>query len=337
MRILIVAKKQTEQYYIDSILKVAKENNLNIEFKKFTDFKNAKSNFCYTCWDCKSTVLSCRIDNFITRKKCQHCGIVKYQNGTSVPKTESQYKHACLVRIKNENKPWEYITTCRYVDKKNSRVKFLCYKHDLEFEISYDGFIGKNAGCYECGKERMIASKRKDTNTMKNEMIKIHGDKYTYDDFHYDETYDYHHTECVFGCTLHKDVKIHKTLANFRKTDREHCPVCNESEGTMREPSTLYVQKITHPTKGVFYKLGVTNDINRRISQQKHYAHTEHDVLLIEDFETRREAQDLEQKIKGTITNKVVEKEDFPDGYTETFNEEDLDLVLSMIKEWKTK
>lgn len=83
--------------------------------------------------------------------------------------------------------------------------------------------------------------------------------------------------------------------------------------------------------------MGVTNDINRRISQQKHYAHTEHDVLLIEDFETRREAQDLEQKIKGTITNKVVEKEDFPDGYTETFNEEDLDLVLSMIKEWKTK
>ena len=171
---------------------------------------------------------------------------------------------------------------------------------------------------------------------MKKELIKIHGDKYTYDDFQYDESCDYHLTECIFGCSIHKGVKIYKALANFRKTNREHCPVCNESEGTMREPSTLYVQRITHPSKGVFYKLGVTNDISRRISQQKHYANTEHEVLLIEDFETRREAQDLEQKIKGTITNKVVDKEDFPDGYTETFNESDLDLVLSMIKEWKT-
>ncbi len=337
MGILIVAKKQTEQYYIENILRVAKENNLNIEFKKIIDFKNAKSNFCYTCWDCKTTVLYCRIDNFTSRKKCQHCGIMKLQNGTSVPKTESQYKHECLTRIRTEKKPWKFIESCKFVDKKNSRVKFYCLKHNSEFEISYDGFVGKHAGCIECGKERTVAAKRKDRETMIQELIKIYGDKYTYDDFQYDETCDYHLTECVFGCSLHKDVKIYKSLANFRKTDREHCPVCNESEGTMREPSTLYVQKITHPSKGVFYKLGVTNDINRRISQQKHYANTKHDVLLIEGFDTRREAQDLEQKIKGTITNKVVEKEDFPDGYTETFNKEDLELVLSMIKEWKTK
>lgn len=332
-----MAVKFNEQYYIKKILDIIESNKLNIEFHKIIDFKNAKSNFCYTCWDCKSTVLSCSIDNFSSRKKCQHCGIMKQHNGTSVPKTESQYKHECLTRIKTEKKPWKFIESCNFVDKKNSRVKFFCYKHNSEFEISYDGFVGKNAGCIECGIERTSESKRKDRETIIHELMKIHGDKYTYDEFQYDETCNYHLTECVFGCSLHKGTKIYKSLANFRKTSREHCPVCNESEGTMREPSTLYVQKITHPSKGVFYKLGVTNDINRRISQQKHYANTKHDVLLIEGFDTRREAQDLEQKIKGTITNKVVEKEDFPDGYTETFNEEDLELVLSMIKEWKTK
>lgn len=330
-----MAKKQNEQYYIDSILRTIEENKLNIEFVKIINFKNAKSNFCYTCWDCKSSVLECRIDNFTTRKKCQHCGVMKQQHGTSVPKTESQYRHECLKRISREKKPWEYIQTISYNDKKNSKIEFFCNKHDVTFYLTFDDFLGHRVGCYDCGVERMVQSKRKDVNTMKKELIKIHGYKYTYDYFQYDESYDYHSTECVFGCSIHKNVKIYKTVPNFRKTDREHCPVCNEREGTMREPSTLYVQRITHPIKGVFYKLGVTNDISRRISQQKHYANTEHEVLLIEDFETRREAQDLEQKIKGTITNKVVDKEDFPDGYTETFNESDLDLVLSMIKEWK--
>lgn len=141
-----MASKFDEQYYVDKILTIIKTNNLNIVFHKIINFKNAKSNFSYTCWDCKSSILSCSIDNFSSRKKCQHCGIMKQQNGTSVPKTESQYKHACLSRIQNENKPWEYISTCYYVDKKNSKVKFVCYKHDLEFEISYDGFVGKNAG-----------------------------------------------------------------------------------------------------------------------------------------------------------------------------------------------
>lgn len=331
-----MTSKFNEQYYVDKIEGIIKLNNLNMQFIKIIDFKNAKSNFCYTCWDCKSSVLESNIDNFSTRKKCQHCGIMKQQHGTSVPKTESQYRHECLKRIKQEKKPWEYIKTISYNDKKNSKIEFFCNKHDVNFYLSFDDFLGHRSGCYECGVERMVQSKRKDTNTMKKELIKIHGDKYTYDDFQYDESCDYHLTECIFGCSIHKGVKIYKALANFRKTNREHCPVCNESEGTMREPSTLYVQRITHPSKGVFYKLGVTNDISRRISQQKHYANTEHEVLLIEDFETRREAQDLEQKIKGTITNKVVDKEDFPDGYTETFNESDLDLVLSMIKEWKT-
>lgn len=113
-----MAGKFNEQYYIKKILNIIESNKLNIEFHKIIDFKNAKSNFCYTCWDCKSTVLSCSIDNFSSRKKCQHCGIMNQQNGTSVPKTESQYKHECLTRIKTEKKPWEFIESCNFVDKK---------------------------------------------------------------------------------------------------------------------------------------------------------------------------------------------------------------------------
>lgn len=109
------------------------------------------------------------------------------------------------------------------------------------------------------------------------------------------------------------------------------CGNCSKKGYNISAPTYFYLQKVGQ----TFGKFGKTNRLpSDRLKQQKE-KNKKYSQTLILDFYSQDGilASKLEYLLKKTINSGVIPKEEFPDGYTETFNIEDLGQVLDKIKE----
>jgi len=97
----------------------------------------------------------------------------------------------------------------------------------------------------------------------------------------------------------------------------------------------LYIHKVTGGDID-FYKVGITNkEPSIRINQQIRKTRFSSELITCLLYETGEEAAKAEKLIKNRFSLGVVPKEEFPDGFTETFLAEELDNIHDFI--FKTK
>lgn len=101
-------------------------------------------------------------------------------------------------------------------------------------------------------------------------------------------------------------------------------------DDTIQPGCYVYVQKLVAP----FYsclKIGITHDPKERLGQQQLNSLFRHSLLFTKRFDSRVSAMQVEKTIKANFTGSRCFKEWLPDGWTETYELEDLDKILEII------
>lgn len=314
-----------EQKRVLKIEAKIRDENLPLVFGGIIDFKNGRSKIRLTCQHGHSTS-TVSIDNFMKRGKCPKCS---KDNRTEQATNSPEYYIEQLNELPNvKSGVWSFVELTRYETKKKSSVRMLCHVHNLNFSPNFDNLL-RSKGCKECGKIRTSESKIKTRDEHIKGFRAIHGDLYSYELFEWNGV----HEPATFVCIEHNHPFV-KTPANFRRTEHPHCPICADGVDINLYPTDIYVQMVKR-YNDVFCKFGISIDCNRRRLQQEGKANSTNEFVKIITVGNRHIALDVERQIKKVVKCGYVSKDVFPDGFSETFNPEDLHKVLEILKEYE--
>lgn len=125
--------------------------------------------------------------------------------------------------------------------------------------------------------------------------------------------------------------KLQQKIAGKLANDTARCGNCSKKGYNISAPTYFYIQKVGDG----FGKFGKTNRLpEERLQQQKEKNKIYSQELLLDFYsEDGIIATELEKTLKDVMITGVISKEEFPDGYTETFHIKDLNKVLTTIKE----
>lgn len=211
-------------------------------------------------------------------------------------------------------------TNVDYIDK-GTEVDIVCDKHGIFKTTPKKHLLDRElgAGCPECKISLLRPIKTEKFIIKANN---VHSGKYTYSDTEYIDV----GTKVLITCSVH---------GNFYQNPVIHlsgsgCPGCAHGGFDSTKDAILYLHKIVKDDE-VYYKFGITNNHTRRLSEQnKNFLKPE--VYKIFSSPNGLEILELESKIKRLdIKRKTLTKEEFEDGYTETFHSTHLETVLEFI------
>lgn len=137
----------------------------------------------------------------------------------------------------------------------HSKVKIICKIHDAEFEQEANSHL-LGCGCPRCAREKTTKSVTKGFHYFLSKSKVIHDNKYKYDESSY------------VNITTKMRIKCHEH-GWFEKTPDKHmqgqgCPSCSTSGFDQLKPAVIY---FLYSDIGV--KVGITNDLTRRMSELK--------------------------------------------------------------------
>lgn len=107
-------------------------------------------------------------------------------------------------------------------------------------------------------------------------------------------------------------------MGNFLNK-RKNCPYCSKKGFNNKNPAYFYVFKIKYKNME-FLKYGITNDIDKRLYNQKLKSKCEHELIFKMHFEIGGDARKIESYITKHLKPKnfKIDSNILPDGYTET-------------------
>lgn len=92
----------------------------------------------------------------------------------------------------------------------------------------------------------------------------------------------------------------------------------------------LYLQRLTSPHVRCL-KIGISKDTLKRIKQQRKDTQFKHELVGVWEFSDAKQSRSCEDKIKRSFRSGVIEKSWMPDGYTETLDAADENLIVNTI------
>lgn len=137
----------------------------------------------------------------------------------------------------------------------------------------------------------------------------------------------------TFSCPRHGEFR-----ATWRSVKRNiaHCPTCSASGYRSTNPGYLYLHNVYNSEDVLIaVKIGITNlKVNQRLKQTQRYTsyRVENEMYLF--CKDGRDALDIENLIKAKFERRYLTKEEFLDGYTETFSPEDKSEIVKVIKQY---
>lgn len=204
----------------------------------------------------------------------------------------------------------------------DTKIRAICETHG-EFRIAARNHLWVGRGCPKCGRANGGLRKRKFTFASFVEAARgIHGDRYEYDS----TGYTLYTEPMQIGCGKHGwfSQRGHKHLAG------QGCPTCARQETRGRwstktlpresrdKPCSLYYLRLESPDE-LFYKIGITSDITRRVIQLERYSpYAATVVSLVEG--TLFSSMKMEEELHAEFSaNAYLPEWQFP-GYTECFD-----------------
>lgn len=103
------------------------------------------------------------------------------------------------------------------------------------------------------------------------------------------------------------------------------CPNCASYGFHSTKPAVAYILKFPK-----FIKYGISNNINSRLNTHR-IKNGEYQIIAIKKFSIGKDAIEWEKQIKQTFGGRYATKEQCPDGYTETLNEDKLQMILETL------
>lgn len=229
--------------------------------------------------------------------------------------TTSLFLEKCMKLANYNNYTYENVN---YITSKD-KVDITCKKHGY-FKIQPNMFL-RGVGCKKCHFEKKTLTYEDFINKC-NLKLKL--------------TYDFSKVNFKNTKTKVDVICPHKhifTITPANLLAGHGCPHCNNEGGyKLNKKGYLYLLKI-EKENSIYYKIGITNNINSRIRKIKYKSIYPLMIIKMYNSENSKDIVQIELDIKSTILSEMnLSREEFKDGWTETFPESHLSSVNSIIE-----
>lgn len=145
------------------------------------------------------------------------------------------------------------------------------------------------------------------------------------------EKYIGYKSRIVLNCNIHGnyDIAIDNFLQGYHR-----CPICSGRGYSKFSTGYFYIVK-WYSENLSFYKLGISNSPEMRFKRQLSKNKLNHEVYKLYKFEDGSYPLEIESFCKSNFNVGVIGFDIMPDGYTETFNVEDLEKIENYVKSFK--
>lgn len=211
-----------------------------------------------------------------------------------------------------------------YINNK-SKITITCPEHG-DFEQIAGNHLSKH-GCNDC-KKTLVGNKLiKSVEQFVVDANKKHNNFYNYDKVVYTGCYN----KVLITCPNHGD---------FEQSPDSHtrgsgCPYCASSGFDINSNAFFYIQELIKDNMCIGYKFGVTKNIKQRISIQKSKSKLSH-KLIFKFEDNGKNVLEIEKYIKQNINSGYLDKNIFPDGFTETISPNDILMLENIVIDFLT-
>lgn len=254
-------RRSTTEEFIDKVKKVSPQ----YDYSKVV-YVTAATKVTVTC--------STHGDFYITPNKLlggRHCKQCANETiGLALTKPVGQF----IEQVQDKYGPKYTVITESYTNSK-SPVSIICSRHG-EFAITPDHLLNRSncIGCYDCAKEHLRKCNSSTAAKFIAKASTVHNNQYTYDNTVYINST----LNVLITCKYHGD---------FVQSPSNHlagkgCYICTTNWKYAPIPTTLYYLRITSPTGGTYYKIGITTkSITSRYSKELKLGYT---ITLLYSF-----------------------------------------------------
>ena len=137
-------------------------------------------------------------------------------------------------------------------------------------------------------------------------------------------------TKIILYCN-HCDFEWETTVYDSFVNSDGGCPSCASYGFSQSKDGYFYIMKIHSDDNVLAYKMGITNNIEQRISQLKRSCTNTIDLFYVIKG-SGIEIFNIESNLKKKITCNFLDENDISDGYTETFSPDLINNVFEYIK-----
>lgn len=209
---------------------------------------------------------------------------------------------------------------------KNSKTKFtaICELHG-PWKINIHHHINRGQGCphLECCSKKISEVKASTTEVFINKAKLVHKDTYTYSETIYHRSFSKVKIFCN-ECEMYFHQIASDHLSGYG------CPSC-----AGRNQKQLYIFLISDNSVPVAIKVGIANHYKNRLSRQSYSSCYDVTLLNLFEFEDTEVCKDAERYCKTSLNNGVLSKEEYTDGYSETYSLKDLDKIKQIVLYYK--
>lgn len=207
-----------------------------------------------------------------------------------------------------------------------SKIDVICPKHGA-FKIKARNHLWIKQGCAQCYEETQGLNKRISWGTFIAAAKKVHGDIYTYNR----KSYTMMSEPVKIVCKYHGSF----TQRGHRHLAGQGCPICARQSQRGRwhssllpkeyqnQPSNFYYLRLTIDNE-VFYKVGISNDMSRRITTLKRESRCAVKIIYVVAANLIT-AMQLEEHIQRNFKELIYKPSFYFAGYTECYS---LDILL---------
>lgn len=208
-----------------------------------------------------------------------------------------------------------------------SRYRFRCLVDGHEWETTYTKIVHGGTGCAKCQKRAAGAKFMISPEDRVRRINEVGSGRFVCMDLVQEAG---SHSKYRYKCLVdgHEWVTTHDAIVNGGKG----CPVCHGMGYSSTIAGSFYIVRWTHTDGRTFYKFGITNKtVKKRVNDQRKQTEFIPEIVYEATYDTGDVALMIENKIKSRFECGVIDKESFPDGYTETIGIDMFDDVMCVV------
>ncbi|AUR84687.1 hypothetical protein NVP1063O_020 [Vibrio phage 1.063.O._10N.261.45.C7] len=296
-----MAKRLTEAIIKERVNLI--EHDKNVKLLGLEDFKGCRTKLILKCNVCSFTYSTVRYMDFERSKGCTKCTnkrkSLELKDNLSSFVEKSRIRHGNLFNYDD----------VEYVDSKTP-VSIFCINCNEHFNQAPSNHLN-GQGCRCCANIKLRLMRLTPFSDFLQRAEKVHKGLYSYSG----ESFKGIRELVEITCQVH---------GKFSQLSYSHlrgsgCPLCATSGFDRNKPANLYVVVWSNGMDN-FIKVGITNNkVEDRVKMQSIYTKYTPEKITSVPNKDGRLIYNLESEIKKKFPSGYMRKEDFPDGYTETF------------------
>lgn len=314
--------KSARWTYDQYILRINRANNEKFTINNIVGkFKGNLTKLSCTC--SKNHTWTTSIQTLLRGSGCPTCKMTNLQEFNRLD------EQVAINRCKTicEKESYRFINfPDGYTKSQTTKICYNCPIHGLQ-TATYHNFVNLGSRCPECAGN--IMKTQEEARLKCKEVCKNKG--YDFIDFIGGIYTGALTSYFEYNCSYHG---IQKANYNSFINSKSLCPGCAEYGYNPENKGSFYIVKWQNNEKS-FIKFGITNrDIITRIEEQSDKTKYLYEIIFKRSWEDGKIAGDLEKSIKNSnmFEFKVVSKDEFEDGYTETIETKDLDKLIEHVR-----